>query len=151
MQLYLLCPKQLDQRTYHPHPTQEYGYLQVHLTSVIHETSWMASNTSFSVLLKFGASRSSIFDVGGWITSPSELGGSPETTSPQLGFAGCFSRVHWGLFGCSPELVALLLLLTVQWSQKLAGERGFSRLVCWIIGEVGVVWVLRWWRRRRRC
>lgn len=46
MQLYLLCPKQLDQRTYHPHPTQEYGYLQVHLTSVIHETSWMASNTS---------------------------------------------------------------------------------------------------------
>lgn len=46
MQLYLLCPKQLDQRTYRPHPTQENGYLQVHLTSVIHETSWMASDTS---------------------------------------------------------------------------------------------------------
>uniref|UniRef100_A0A0V0H4H7 Putative ovule protein n=1 Tax=Solanum chacoense TaxID=4108 RepID=A0A0V0H4H7_SOLCH len=42
-----------------------------------------------------------IFDVGGWITSSSELVGSPETTPRQLGFAGCLSRVHWGLFGCS--------------------------------------------------
>ncbi|KAK6778265.1 hypothetical protein RDI58_024983 [Solanum bulbocastanum] len=114
--------------------------------------------------------------IGSRISRRSELGARwfAGDDVAAVGFCRLFITSSLGsvwLLTSSPELVALLLLSTDNWSQKLAGEGGERGLGVWVVaaavlgcdgegeGEVragsfsggpslvgnGVVWVVYWW------